>query len=246
MKQRIVLAFDGRPEATGAIAWLGREHDADVVTMTLDLGGQAALDGIRDLSLGRGAIRAHVLDAREEFAREIVIPAARAGTSGGDSVAALAAPLLAKKLLDVARIEKASAIAYVTRRGDVGQLEAVIHRADPAMPVIAVTGDAPAPASSDRARKSVPGPSAAHMEITFSDGVPTAINGIAMRLPELIESLATIAAEHGITSAGHVFMSAATVLHAAFLALAPSQIATVRLKIANGDCHVEEGATARA
>jgi argininosuccinate synthase len=245
MKQRVVLAYDGRPETSGAIAWLGTEHDADVVTLTLDLGGGAPLDGLRDVSLGRGAIRAHVLEVHEEFARDVLIPAAQAGTFRGRSIAALVAPLLARKLVDVARIEKASAIAYVTRDQDRDDLEAPIYRLDPAIPVIAITGTAADVRGSDRQRKSVPALPAAHVDISFVDSVPTAINAIAMRLPELVESLATIAAEHGIVSAEHALLPAAIVLHAAYLALAPARDGTVRLKLLNGNCHVEEGATAR-
>jgi argininosuccinate synthase len=244
MKPRIVLAYDGSPDGSNAIAWLADEHDADVVTLTLDIGGGAPLDGVRDASLGRGAIRAHVLEVHEEFARAVAIPAAQAGTwAAGVSLAAIVRPLLAKKLVDVARIEKASAVAFVTHGEDDGGLEAQIAVLDPSLSVLVRQGssDARQPVATRR-----PSPASAaiatpaHVEIAFKDSLPTSINGIAMRLPELLESLATIAAEHGIASGEHAFVPAVTVLHAAYVALAPARDGAVRLKLSNGEYSVSE------
>jgi argininosuccinate synthase len=243
MNQRIVLAYDGSPESSKAIAWLASQHDADVVTLTLDLGGGAALGGVRDLSLGRGAIRAHVLEVEEEFAREIVIPAAQAGTCGPSiPIAALVRPLLAKKLVDVARIEKADAVSYVSSHGNEAGLDGLIAVIDPAIPVIAIHAGDRQPVVP--LRKPVAAASMmttpAHVEISFEDALPTAINGIGMRLPELLESLATIAVEHGIPAGEHAFVPAAAVLHHAYRALAPAHDGIVRLKLSHGECTVCE------
>jgi argininosuccinate synthase len=243
MKQRIVLAYDGSPEGSNAIAWLAREHDADVVTLTLDLGGGAALNGVRDLSLGRGAIRAHVLEVQEEFAREIIIPAAQAGTCGPSTpIAALVRPLLAKKLVDVARIEKATAVAYVSREDEAGP-DGLIASIDPTIPVIATEAGRHLPQvvpvrkpTSTASVITTP----AHVDISFKDGMPTAINGIGMRLPELLESLATIAVEHGIPTGEHAFVPAAAVLHDGYRALVPARDGIVRLKLSHGECTVCE------
>jgi argininosuccinate synthase len=244
MKQRIVLAYDGSPDGSAAISWLGEHHQADVVTLTLDVGNGMALDGLRDQSLGRGAIRAHVLEVHEEFAREVVIPAAQAGTFGpGTSLTTLVRPLLARKLVDVARIEKASAVAVVSYGGEAAGMEGMIAVLDPALSVIvkgAGRDDRPLPPQ----RKSVASSSViatpAQVEIAFKDGVPSTINGITMRLPELLESLATIASEHGIAGGEHAFAPAATVLHAAYVALTPSTDGVVRLKLSHGACTVCE------
>ena len=58
---------------------LAREHGAEVVTLTLDIGQDQELEEVRDRALAAGAVRAHVLDAREEFAHEFVLPALQAG-----------------------------------------------------------------------------------------------------------------------------------------------------------------------
>ena len=86
-------------------------------------------------------------------------------------------------------------------------------------------------------RRSPSGVSTAQVDISFKDNVPTTINGIGMRLPELLESLATIAVEHGIAGGEHAFGPAATVLHAAYAVLAGSRDGVVRLKLADGRCH---------
>ena len=74
----IVLAYSGSHEGSAAIPWLRDRHDAEVVTVTLDLGQGRELEADRDRALSLGAQRAHVLDAREQFARDFVVPALRA------------------------------------------------------------------------------------------------------------------------------------------------------------------------
>jgi argininosuccinate synthase len=246
MKQRIVLAHDGSAESSTAISALARQHDADIVTLTLDFGGGAGLGGVRDLSLGRGAIRAHVLEVQEEFARDVVLPAAQAGAFGpGVTVGAIARPLLARKLVDVARIEKAAAVAYVATHEDDGRLEGLISVLDPGLSVIAVDGLRTQDRATPTQRKPAATSSAAQVEISFTDKIPVMINGIGMRLPELLESLATIAAGHGITGGEHLFGPAATVLHAAYLSLGETRDGVVRLKMSDGTCAVSEHAVAR-
>jgi argininosuccinate synthase len=245
MKQRIVLAYDGSPESSTAIATLARQHDAEVVTLTLDLGGGAALDGVRDQSLGRGATRAHVLEVQEEFAREILSVAQGDSFRPGVAVAVVARPLLARKLVDVARIEKAAQIAYMARDDEDSRLEGLIEAIEATLPVIPIHWAPTETSQRPLQRKPSLATSVAQVEIAFKDNVPLTINGIAMRLPELLESLATIAAEHGIAGGEHPFLTAATVLQAAYDALAGSHEGVVRLKITDGTCTVSEPATTR-
>ena len=58
------------------------QHDAEVVTLTLDLGQEQELEEVRERALARGAVRAHVLDVREEFARDFILPALQAARCG--------------------------------------------------------------------------------------------------------------------------------------------------------------------
>jgi argininosuccinate synthase len=73
---------------------------------------------VRERALASGAIRAHVLDAREEFARQYILPALQAGALYGGRypmTSSLARPLIASKLVEIARIEKATVVAHGAR-----------------------------------------------------------------------------------------------------------------------------------
>ena len=78
----------------------------------------------------------------------------------------------------------------------------------------------------------------AHVEIVFENGVPTSVNGVSMALPDLIESLAVIAGQHGISYADGLPAPAATVLRAAY-ASADAPSATVRLTLRKGAIAVD-------
>jgi argininosuccinate synthase len=118
MKERIVLAYTGEPDAAATIATLQRECRADIVTLTMDVGQGQELDQVRERALASGALRAHVLDVREEFARRYILPALQAGALYGGRypmTSSLARPLIASKLVEIARIEGAAAIAHGAR-----------------------------------------------------------------------------------------------------------------------------------
>ena len=107
---RIVLAYTGSLEGSVAIPWLRERHHAEIVAVTLDLGQGRALEAIRDRALALGAQRAHVLDTREVFARDFIVPALRADALHDGRVPmalALSRPLIAQKLVEIAGIERA-------------------------------------------------------------------------------------------------------------------------------------------
>jgi argininosuccinate synthase len=117
---RIVLAYSGGLETSVAIPWLAEKHRAEIITVTMDLGQGKELDDVRERALASGAMRAHVLDLREEFARDFILPALQAGAvyEGRYPLAtALGRPLIAKHLVHLAHIEGATAIAH----GSTGQ-----------------------------------------------------------------------------------------------------------------------------
>ena len=121
MRPRIVLAYSGALRTSVAVQWLSDTYDADVVAVTLDLGQGGELEEIRSRALAAGAIRAHVLDARDEFARTFLWRALQAGAIGhwGHGLAtALARPLIVQKLLDVAEMEQSTVIAHGAVSGD--------------------------------------------------------------------------------------------------------------------------------
>ncbi|MFI5177419.1 MAG: argininosuccinate synthase [Vicinamibacterales bacterium] len=139
---RVVLAYSGGLETSVAIAWLAEQYRVEVVAVTLDVGQGKELDDVRERALAIGAVRAHVLDAREPFAGEFVLPALQAGAKyeGRYPLAtALSRPLIARHLVEVAKIEGAAAVAHggTDRGNDQVRLDLSIRALDPTINVIA-------------------------------------------------------------------------------------------------------------
>jgi argininosuccinate synthase len=113
--ETIVLAYSGGLDTSVAVPWLAETYQADVVCVTMDLGQVSELESVRERALAAGAVRAHVLDVREEFANEYILPSLQAEAIYEGSyplASALARPLIARKLVDIARIEGATTIAH--------------------------------------------------------------------------------------------------------------------------------------
>jgi argininosuccinate synthase len=111
-----VLAYSGGLDTSVALRWLQEELNYEVVTLTADLGGEARdATLISERALRAGAVAAHVVDARRAFIEHFVFPTLSAGAlyEGAYPLAtALARPLIAKLLVDVAREEGAVAVAH--------------------------------------------------------------------------------------------------------------------------------------
>src|SRR5438093_1127525 len=108
--ERIVLAYSGGLDTSVAIPWLKEKYDAEIIAVTMDLGQGKELEAVRDRALATGAVRAHVLDLREEFARDYILPALKADAIYEDRypmATALGRPLIAQKLVEIAEIEQA-------------------------------------------------------------------------------------------------------------------------------------------
>jgi argininosuccinate synthase len=225
--ERLVLAYSGALETSIAIPWLAERYGAEIITVTMDLGqGKEVLEEIRDRALATGALRAHVVDVRDEFARGYIVRALKAGFLGGadsPSGAVLGRPLVAQKLVTIAHIEQATAVAHGDVDGDAGLLGVTVHSLDPMLKVLAPAGEwgttagqrteyapqrqvaaaAAANAAFDvrsapvRAPTDVP-EEAASIDIAFERGVPFIINGVAMPLLDLFGSLDIIAGAHGV------------------------------------------------
>src|SRR5207237_7617554 len=113
--ERIVLAYSGDLDTSVAIPWLAETYRAEIIAVTIDLGQRRELEEIRDRALAAGAVRAHVLDAREEFARDFIMPALKADAVSGDGsplAVPLSRPILAQKLVEIADLEDARAVAH--------------------------------------------------------------------------------------------------------------------------------------
>jgi argininosuccinate synthase len=140
--KRILLAYSGGLDTSVAIPWLRERYDAEVIAVTVDLGQGRELAAIHERALAVGAVRAHVLDARDEFVREYILPALQAGAVYEDRyplATALARPLIAKRLVEIARMEGAEAIAHGCTgvHNDQVRLEASIRALDPSIAIVA-------------------------------------------------------------------------------------------------------------
>jgi argininosuccinate synthase len=139
---RIVLAYSGGLDTSVAIPWLAERYGAEIVAVTLDLGQGRELTDVRERALAVGAVRAHVVDVREEFAREYILPALKAGAIYENRyplATALGRPLIAKHLVRIAEMEGATAIAHgCTGKGnDQVRLDVSARALNPAIRVIA-------------------------------------------------------------------------------------------------------------
>lgn len=143
--ERIVLAYAGDVETSLAIPWLKAEHRAEIVTVTVDLGQGRELEAVRDRALTMGAVRAHVLDAREQFTRDFVRPSLKADALFDDRspmTASLSRPIVAMKLVEIAEIEHAGAVAH-GGRGKRAALDALLKALRPTWRVLAPVRESP-------------------------------------------------------------------------------------------------------
>jgi argininosuccinate synthase len=139
---RILLAYSGGLDTTLAIPWLREAHGAEIIAVTVDVGQGRELAAIQERALAAGAVRAHVLDARDEFVRDYILPALQAGAVYEDRyplATALARPLIAKRLVDIARMEGAAAVAHgcTGAHNDQVRLEAALRALDPGVTIVA-------------------------------------------------------------------------------------------------------------
>jgi argininosuccinate synthase len=112
---KVVLAYSGGLDTSVAIRWMKETYGTDVYAVAVDLGEERDYEGIRKKALDLGAIGAEVIDAKEEFARDFILPALKANALYEDRYplsTALGRPLIAKLVGEVALREKIDAVAH--------------------------------------------------------------------------------------------------------------------------------------
>ncbi|MFL5771320.1 MAG: argininosuccinate synthase [Chloroflexota bacterium] len=140
--KKVVLAYSGGLDTSVAVAWLKEQFDTEVVTLTVDVGGGSLRDGVERRAVSAGASRAYVVDARERFVTDFVWPHLQANAlyQGAYPLAtALARPLIAQLLVEVAHREGADAVAHgCTGKGnDQVRFDVAVHALDPGLEVVA-------------------------------------------------------------------------------------------------------------
>lgn len=141
MKEKIILAYSGGLDTSVSIKWLVDEG-YDVVACCLDIGEGKDTAFIKEKALQVGAIASYAIDAKEEFAEEYALIALQGHTYYEQTyplVSALSRPLIAKKLVELAKKEGASAIAHgCTGKGnDQVRFEVAISSLAPDLKIIA-------------------------------------------------------------------------------------------------------------
>ncbi|HAA95378.1 MAG TPA: argininosuccinate synthase [Dehalococcoidia bacterium] len=144
-KPKIVLAYSGGLDTTVAVPWLQEKYDADIITLTIDL-GMVDLESIRQRALSIGAIEALTVDGKDTLVNEFLFPSLQAGTIYEDQyplATALGRPLIARYLVEAAKAHGAYAIAHgCTGKGnDQVRLEVGIAALAPEIEVIAPIRD---------------------------------------------------------------------------------------------------------
>jgi argininosuccinate synthase len=115
LTDKIVLAYSGGLDTSVAVRWLADNHNAEIIALMVDVGQEFDRDLVIARARKSGASDVVIVDAKEEFARDYVIPALQAGAlyEGRYPLAtALARPLIAKHLVEVAKAHGANAVAH--------------------------------------------------------------------------------------------------------------------------------------
>jgi argininosuccinate synthase len=139
---KVVLAYSGGLDTSVAIKWLQEKYDAEVVTVTLDVGQMEDLKAIEEKAKVLGARRHYSINAVEEFVDRFVARAIKANALYQGKYplhSALSRPLIAEKLVEVALKEGADAVAHgCTGKGnDQVRIEVTVKALAPHLKIIA-------------------------------------------------------------------------------------------------------------
>ena len=252
MSERVVLAYSGGLDTSVGIGWLKDATGKEVIALAVDVGqGGENMDDIRQRALDCGAVEAIVVDAKDEFAQDFVMPALKANAlyqKRYPLVSALSRPLIAKHLARVAGELGANSVAHgCTGKGnDQVRFESAVAALAPELTSIAPIRDLaltrdkaiayaeehglpikqskknpysidknvwgrtvetgplenPWNAPEDDVWEYTSDPAAGlpgeDVVITFSEGIPVAINGKAVTPLAAIEQLNVLAGAHGV------------------------------------------------
>jgi len=140
--RRVVLAYSGGLDTSIIIKWIKEKYNCEVVAFVADVGQGGEIKGLREKALKTGAKSVHIVDLKEEFARDYVFPMIRAGAMyEGEYLlgTAIARPLIAKAQMDVVRKTRSDAVAHgATGKGnDQVRFELTYYYINPEIKVIA-------------------------------------------------------------------------------------------------------------
>ena len=152
---KIVLAYSGGLDTSVILGWLKQNYDAEIIAFCADIGQEEELDGLTEKALQTGASKCIIEDLRAEFARDFIFPMFQAGAIYEGQYflgTSIARPLIAKRMVEIARAESADAVAHgATGKGnDQVRFELTVAALAPELKVIA-------PWREEKFRKQFPG-----------------------------------------------------------------------------------------
>jgi len=112
---KIVLAYSGGLDTSIILRWLQEIYQAEIIAFCADIGQAEELEGLEEKALSAGAAKCLIEDLREEFARDFIFPMMQAGAIYEGQYflgTSIARPLIAKRMVEIARAEGADAIAH--------------------------------------------------------------------------------------------------------------------------------------
>ena len=141
--KKIVLAYSGGLDTSIIIPWLKENYEGcEVIAVSGNVGQVGELDGLEEKALKTGASKLYVEDLNKEFIEDVVIPCVQMGAKYENTYllgTSMARPIIAKRLVEIAKAEGADAIAHgCTGKGnDQVRFELAVKAFAPDMPIIA-------------------------------------------------------------------------------------------------------------
>lgn len=140
-KEKVVLAYSGGLDTSVIMKWLKENYDYEVIAVCCNAGQKEDFDAIEKKALATGAIKVITVDIREEFITDYIWPTLKAGATYENYLlgTSMARPLMAQKLVEIAKEEGAFYIAHgCTGKGnDQVRFETAVHALDPSIKIIA-------------------------------------------------------------------------------------------------------------
>ncbi len=256
MKEKVILAYSGGLDTTAIIPWLKENFDYEVICCCIDCGQGEELDGLEERAKSCGASKLYIEDVIDEFCDEYVVPCVQANSIYENKYllgTSMARPVIAKKLVEIARKEGATAICHgATGKGnDQIRFELGIKALAPDLKIIAAWRndawtmnsreeeieycrqhgiDLPFSADTSYSRDrnlwhisheglELEDPSnepnfdhllvlgttpekapeeGEYVTMTFEAGVPKSVNGVEMKVSDIIRKLNELGGKHGI------------------------------------------------
>lgn len=142
MKEKVILAYSGGLDTTAIIPWLKENYDYEVVCVCIDVGQGNELDGLEERAKLSGATKLYIENVVDEFVNDYVVPCVKAGAVYENKYllgTSMARPVIAKRLVEIAKLEGATAICHgATGKGnDQVRFELTIKALAPELKIIA-------------------------------------------------------------------------------------------------------------